>query len=81
MDLNLKNRLFIVTGATSGFGNAVTRALVNEQAKVIVNGRDKEKLQSTENTFKNNIEVVLGDISTGKTIEAVKKNIFPIHKL
>jgi len=75
MDLKIKNRLFIVTGATAGFGKAVTSALVNEKAKVIINGRDKEKLSNMEETFHGHVEGVFGDISSSRTIKAVLDKI------
>ncbi|NEE48589.1 SDR family NAD(P)-dependent oxidoreductase, partial [Streptomyces sp. SID8455] len=40
MDLGLKDRVYIVTGATRGLGNATARALATDGAKVIVTGRD-----------------------------------------
>ncbi|MEN0046146.1 MAG: hypothetical protein AAF806_03695 [Bacteroidota bacterium] len=39
MNLNLNNQLFLVGGATSGFGNAIAKALVGEGAKVIAIAR------------------------------------------
>jgi 3-oxoacyl-[acyl-carrier protein] reductase len=40
MDLGLKDRVYVVTGATRGLGNATARELVADGAKVIVTGRD-----------------------------------------
>ncbi|MGW1227100.1 SDR family oxidoreductase [Streptomyces sp. NPDC001478] len=40
MDLGLKDRVYIVTGATRGLGNATARALVADGARVIITGRD-----------------------------------------
>ncbi|MFF8019043.1 SDR family oxidoreductase [Streptomyces sp. NPDC007929] len=40
MDLGLKDRVYVVTGATRGLGNATARALVADGAKVVVSGRD-----------------------------------------
>lgn len=40
MDLGLKDRVYIVTGATRGLGNAAARALAADGAKLIVTGRD-----------------------------------------
>jgi 3-oxoacyl-[acyl-carrier protein] reductase len=40
MDLGLKDRVYVVTGATRGLGNAAARELVAEGAKVVVTGRD-----------------------------------------
>ncbi|MEU4931734.1 SDR family oxidoreductase [Streptomyces yokosukanensis] len=40
MDLGLKNRVYVVTGATRGLGNAAARELVADGAKVVISGRD-----------------------------------------
>ncbi|MEV4047442.1 SDR family NAD(P)-dependent oxidoreductase, partial [Streptomyces sp. NPDC049744] len=40
MDLGLKDRVYVVTGATRGLGNAAARELVADGAKVVVTGRD-----------------------------------------
>ncbi|MFJ6853023.1 SDR family oxidoreductase [Streptomyces sp. NPDC091271] len=42
MDLGLKDRVYIVTGATRGLGNATARALATDGAKVIISGRDEK---------------------------------------
>jgi NAD(P)-dependent dehydrogenase (short-subunit alcohol dehydrogenase family) len=39
MDLQLKNRLALVSGSTAGIGHAIAHALLREGARVIVNGR------------------------------------------
>ena len=43
MDLGLKDRVYVVTGATRGLGNATARELVADGAKVIVTGREEER--------------------------------------
>ncbi|MEU6993762.1 SDR family oxidoreductase [Streptomyces sp. NPDC046465] len=40
MDLGLKDRVYVVTGATRGLGNATARELVADGAKVVITGRD-----------------------------------------
>ena len=42
MDLQLKDKLALVTGSTAGIGRAIAAALGREGARVIVNGRKKE---------------------------------------
>jgi 3-oxoacyl-[acyl-carrier protein] reductase len=51
MDLQLKDRLFIVTGASSGFGKAITAALIQESADVIAVARGIEKLQELQKEY------------------------------
>ncbi|MEU6389909.1 SDR family oxidoreductase [Streptomyces sp. NPDC046939] len=43
MDLGLKDRVYVVTGATRGLGNAAARELVADGAKVVITGRDEQK--------------------------------------
>ncbi|MFC8918915.1 SDR family oxidoreductase [Streptomyces sp. NPDC047821] len=42
MDLGLKDRVYVVTGASRGLGNASARALVADGAKVVVSARDEK---------------------------------------
>ncbi|MGN9762675.1 SDR family oxidoreductase [Streptomyces sp. SD31] len=43
MDLGLKDRVYVVTGATRGLGNAAARELVADGAKIVLTGRDTER--------------------------------------
>ncbi|MER6061124.1 SDR family oxidoreductase [Streptomyces sp. CA-142005] len=44
MDLGLKDRVYVVTGATRGLGNAAARELVADGAKVVISGRDGKRV-------------------------------------
>ncbi|MGW1723991.1 SDR family oxidoreductase [Streptomyces sp. NPDC002306] len=44
MDLGLKDRVYVVTGATRGLGSAAARELVADGAKVVVTGRDERRV-------------------------------------
>ncbi|WP_225828196.1 SDR family oxidoreductase [Streptomyces naphthomycinicus] len=44
MDLGLKDRVYVVTGATRGLGNATARELVADGAKVVISGRDEKRV-------------------------------------
>ncbi|KMS71885.1 oxidoreductase [Streptomyces viridochromogenes] len=43
MDLGLKDRVYVVTGATRGLGNAAARELLADGAKVVLTGRDEKR--------------------------------------
>lgn len=45
MDLQLKNKLALVTGSTAGIGYAIAAALGAEGARVIINGRKTESVE------------------------------------
>ena len=42
----LKNKTIIITGATSGIGEAAVRRCLEEGAQVLIHGLDKEKGRS-----------------------------------
>lgn len=44
MDLGLKDRVYVVTGASRGLGNAAARALAADGAKVVISGRDEKSV-------------------------------------
>jgi NAD(P)-dependent dehydrogenase (short-subunit alcohol dehydrogenase family) len=52
MDLNLKNKLIIVTGGSKGIGLGITEALVNEGAIPIIISRNKESVIEVVNEIK-----------------------------
>jgi 3-oxoacyl-[acyl-carrier protein] reductase len=45
MDLGLKDRICLVTGSTGGIGLETARLLVAEGARVVVNGRDADRVE------------------------------------
>jgi 3-oxoacyl-[acyl-carrier protein] reductase len=45
MDLGLKDRICIVTGSTTGIGLETARLLAAEGARVVVNGRDADRVE------------------------------------
>ncbi|MBB5118351.1 oxidoreductase [Streptomyces eurocidicus] len=44
MDLGLKDRVYVLTGASRGLGNAAARELVADGAKVVLTGRDEKSV-------------------------------------
>ncbi|MCD9142341.1 SDR family oxidoreductase [Streptomyces albireticuli] len=44
MDLGLKDRVYVLTGASRGLGNAAARELVADGAKVVLSGRDEKSV-------------------------------------
>ena len=46
MDLQLKDKLALVSGSTAGIGFAIANGLAREGARVIVNGRTKDRVNT-----------------------------------
>jgi len=62
---------YIVTGATSGMGEACLRKLVGEGAFVIAVGRNREKLSELKREFSDNVETVNYDLDNLDDIESI----------
>ena len=72
--MQLKNQLFIVCGASSGFGKAIAESLLHEGARVIAVARGAEKLQAMQQQFPA-MESVSADITDPASIELVKQKL------
>lgn len=62
MDLELRDRVYIVTGGTRGLGRATAEALVADGARVVVTGRDPESVADTVVTL---IDTTGEDVAIG----------------
>jgi len=71
MEREIKDHLFIVGGATSGFGKAIAQALLNEGAHVIVVARGEDKLRSLYSGHEQ-AELLSGDITDYGTIDQLE---------
>ncbi|PTQ96540.1 NAD(P)-dependent dehydrogenase (short-subunit alcohol dehydrogenase family) [Mucilaginibacter yixingensis] len=74
MDIQLKGKRALVTGSSSGLGEAVAKLLAAEGATVIIHGRNKERVQATVADIIHlggSAEVAIGDLSTDEGADAV----------
>ncbi len=73
MDLELNNRLFIVCGATSGFGLAIARSLVAEKARVIAIARNQDKLNQLTTMLGSSVETLAADLVEPGSVSRLEK--------
>ena len=52
MDLGIKDKVAFITGASAGIGLSTAEAFVNEGAKVIICGRNQQKLDEAKKQIK-----------------------------
>ena len=77
-EIDLKNRVSIVTGGVQGFGRAIVERFIQSGCKVVIWDQDQELLDNLnlENTFKINVDVSNFDSVVGgfkSTLEQVGK--------
>ncbi len=70
MDLQLKGKRALVTGSSSGIGEAIARMLAAEGAAVVVHGRNRERAEAIASEI-GAAGVAIGDLSTDKGAEDV----------
>jgi len=83
MELGLKNKIAFVAASSQGLGKAVAIELAKEGAKLIINGRNKENLESTKKEIEkiNGAEVLAlaGDLSNDNERDQVIKNSLQVY--
>lgn len=75
MNLQLSNQRFIVCGASSGFGRAITEQLLREEARVIAVARREEKLAELKKEFDDRVTVIAGNLLDNGTHNKIEKAI------
>ena len=80
MDLQIKNKLALVSGSTAGIGYAIAEALAAEGARVIVNGRTAAAVEKAVAALKTStgaaVEGFAGDITLASAAEELVRR-FP----
>lgn len=74
MDLQLNGKRALVTGASSGLGEAIARMLAAEGATVIVHGRNAQRTNEVADAIRQAgglAEIALGDLATDAGADAV----------
>lgn len=73
MDLKIKDQYFLVGGAGSGFGKAVSLALAAEGAKILAVSRTEEKLDALKKEFPDKIDILSADLSKDETHQQIEE--------
>jgi 3-oxoacyl-[acyl-carrier protein] reductase len=77
LDLKLTGKRALVTGSSSGIGEAIAHALAREGVRVVVHGRNPERTQRVADDIQSKggkAWVVLGDLGRPDAARAVAKN-------
>ena len=67
--MSLRDKVALVTGGGSGIGKAIAKALLAEGCKVIINGRNEEKLNQAKSELGDNVESIVCDVTDEEQVE------------
>lgn len=85
MDLQLQDKIAVVTGADSGMGLATARVLAEHGAKVILSDLDQAVLDQTAGEMKGTVIPLAADLRSTAAVEAlsetIKQRVGPVHIL
>lgn len=81
MDLQIDNKLALVTGSSAGIGFAIARTLAQEGARVIVNGRTEARVNEAIDAIRKEVpdarlEAFAGDLSKSEESDRIG-SLFP----
>jgi NAD(P)-dependent dehydrogenase (short-subunit alcohol dehydrogenase family) len=77
---NLRGKVALITGGTTGIGLATAQLFIEEGAKVIVTGRNPETLEQANKKLGTNADLIAADTSDLKAVEQLFKTIEQRYK-
>ena len=77
-DINLNNKVAVVTGATKGIGRATAIALHQVGASIVAIGRNQSELNTLKKKLKTKIKIFSSDVND---YEKIKKIIYGLNRV
>ena len=83
MDLGIKNKLALVTGSTAGIGYAIAKGLLEEGARVVINGRSRQRVDDAVAKLKSAGDALgaAGDMATAAGAAQVATSVNAVGPL
>ncbi|MDF1795423.1 MAG: SDR family oxidoreductase [Coxiellaceae bacterium] len=79
MDLNLKDKVALVTGASQGVGYGIASVLGREGCDVIVNGRNESSLIKAANSIGRKTNYIVGDMCDEVMVDRTIQQVIDTH--
>jgi 3-oxoacyl-[acyl-carrier protein] reductase len=80
MNLNLQEKVYIVSGSSQGIGKAIAQSLLDEGAHVVITGRDSKKLENCQHELvkaskHSRVLAVQGDLNKKQVLNQLKNKV------
>ncbi|MBE6158494.1 MAG: SDR family oxidoreductase [Firmicutes bacterium] len=70
------DKVYLVTGGGSGLGYYIAKKLISENAKVIITGRNQEKLEKAKKELGEKCDTMVADVKNTSDCDSILKKIF-----
>ena len=81
MNLNLYDKVFVISGSSRGIGKGIAEVLLAEGARIMLTGRDPASLSSTfdelHNKFSGRVLQCAGDLNKIEILKRVETLLYP----
>ncbi len=78
----LKNKVAVITGATSGIGKAIALELLHEECKVVLTGRNQNKIEEPileQERFSGRVTFIAADLQKDDELEFLVRKVKKTH--
>jgi len=79
MDLQIKGKTAFVSGSTQGIGFAIAKKLLEEGAKIVINGRTEKKVttavEKLQNIDRDNVTGIAADLSHNEEVDHLAQQV------
>jgi NAD(P)-dependent dehydrogenase (short-subunit alcohol dehydrogenase family) len=75
MSDQLKNKVAVITGGTTGIGFAAAKRFIEEGARVVITGTNPKTLEIARSELNGRAEVIASDASNGEDIKALFEQV------
>lgn len=78
--INIQDKVVVIMGASSGIGEATTRKLAEEGAKLVIAARREERLEAIANALPSaDISIAVADVTKKEEVQAVIDLVIEKH--
>lgn len=79
MDLQLNDKVALITGSSRGIGKAIALTLFEEGCRIILNGKNQTSLKKTSQYFSNSTKFIVADITKPIQCKKLIKKIIQLY--
>ena len=73
---SVSGRTALITGAGNGIGRAIALEVASRGVRVVLTGRNIDKLSAVQDEIKSDVRIAVCDVSSSASVEALRRELF-----